>query len=302
VIVAVAVGLGTGIALRPTSLPGPDFIWLMAMLPISYLALLVIHRYRSRVVRDAGSVTSRDARPIVLYLRPFRDEYWRVRADEGRWMPLEEVIADELGRYGPVVTAQRPVSRSLPTGGARQQLPADSWRGKVVEWMRQAQFVVVLLGQGQSLRWEVEQLVKQALLDRTAIVFGPTREHGHHRPFFDTFRGMLSDMYGGPPVSEEARTSLAREHRERWLDLCARLNEMGGPDWPQNLDPMRTRIVTVAGSTLRAFVTRQDNDLAYRTAIQVACGPISADAVDARREQRPTRGASARPTPSNRLT
>lgn len=123
---------------------------------------------------------------FVLYLRSFDDDsaMSRVWVDSWRdmgflgslWMDgsteysVEELFAVAFhATLGRMVCAERPGQRLVVPGAARLRLTRENWKPTIISLMTHAQFVVIKLGCGPSLAWEVEQALQ--LLPSNKIVF-----------------------------------------------------------------------------------------------------------------------------------
>lgn len=135
----------------------------IAALPIAYYVL----RYsRPRAARSAAQVLRNDWRAPVLYLRGFGDDQDAAAVDE---LPgalsagvlsihsREEHLINALGAFGPVVAVGRPGERLPHLGAARFYLPGDDWQTGVLKLMELSQLIVLRLGDGDGVWWEVDQ-------------------------------------------------------------------------------------------------------------------------------------------------
>lgn len=119
--------------------------------------LLVLRRTRPYAARGAAQVLLRDGRRPVLYLRSFDDDAaaragGRARTD----LHTREVqFAAALGAVGPVIAVGQPGEDLPRLGAARFYLPLDDWQGTVRRLMDLSQLIVLRLGQGEGLRWEI---------------------------------------------------------------------------------------------------------------------------------------------------
>ncbi|WP_197288319.1 hypothetical protein [Nocardia sp. NRRL S-836] len=132
-------------------------------LPIAYLVL----RYsRPRAVRGAAQAVRADWRRPVLYLRDFGDDQEAAVVDgqtETAWTGMVSILSREeqligaLGAFGPVVAVGIPGEPLPKLGAARFYLPGDEWQAGVLELMELAQLIVLRLGDGDGVWWEVDQ-------------------------------------------------------------------------------------------------------------------------------------------------
>lgn len=159
--------LGLVAATRANELPwtarGVLLAGSVAALPVAYFVL----RYsRPRSARGAAQALRSDWRKPVLYLRGFGDDPDAAVVDE---LPgalsagllsihsREEHLIGALGAFGPVVAVGRPGEQLPHLGAARFYLPGDDWQGGVLRLMDLAQLIVLRLGDGDGVWWEVDQ-------------------------------------------------------------------------------------------------------------------------------------------------
>ncbi|MFF4920038.1 transferase [Kitasatospora sp. NPDC001261] len=120
--------------------------------------LLILRRTRPLAARGAAQALLRDGRRPVLYLRSFDDDATAARVDDGAEINLhsrEEQFAAALGAVGPVIAVGRPGEPLPLLGAARFYLPLDDWQGTVRRLMDLSQLIVLRLGKGEGLRWEI---------------------------------------------------------------------------------------------------------------------------------------------------
>ncbi|MFS8102425.1 hypothetical protein LFM09_35400 [Lentzea alba] len=132
-------------------------------LVISYYVL----RYsRPRSARAAAQVLQADWRKPVLYLRDFSHDQSAAVVDgvpgalASGLLTIhsrEEQLVGALGAFGPVIAVGRPGEPLPHLGAARFYLPFDDWQPGVLKLMDLSQLIVLRLGEGEGLWWEVEQ-------------------------------------------------------------------------------------------------------------------------------------------------
>ncbi|WP_025357717.1 hypothetical protein [Kutzneria albida] len=134
------------------------------LLPCGLAALgagfLVLRYSRPRSARGAAQALLADGREPVLYLRSFADDDSAARVEDGAPVNLhsrEEQLAGALGAVGPVIAVGRPGEPLAHLGAARFYLPRDDWQPVVLRLMELSQLIVLRLGLGEGLWWEVEQ-------------------------------------------------------------------------------------------------------------------------------------------------
>lgn len=135
----------------------------VVVLPVAYFVL----RYsRPRAARGAAQALRADWRRPVLYLRGFGDDPDAAAVDKLPGASLyglisihsrEERLIGALGAFGPVVAVGRPGERLPHLGAARFYLPGDDWQSGVLRLMELSQLIVLRLGDGEGVWWEVDQ-------------------------------------------------------------------------------------------------------------------------------------------------
>jgi hypothetical protein len=154
-------------ATRATALPwaarGFFLVGGIVALPVAYF---VLKYSRPRAVRGAAQALRADWREPVLYLRGFGDDPGAAVIDE---LPgalstgmlsihsREELLIGALSAFGPVVAVGRPGEPLPHLGAARFYLPGDDWQSGVLRLMDLSQLIVLRLGDGGGVWWEVDQ-------------------------------------------------------------------------------------------------------------------------------------------------
>jgi hypothetical protein len=103
-----------------------------------------------------------DAKPHLLYLRPFRSDYTTRREVFRHEFATteEEQLADVLRPFGELVAIGRP-GESLPTPGAARIYTTDAeWRDVVKRQMQTARLAVIMAAVGENVLWELTQAVE----------------------------------------------------------------------------------------------------------------------------------------------
>ena len=152
---------------------------------------------------------------FVLFLRSFKDDNaLRVMDMQFRShrMPLwgagdsvvqsgftrEEQIVAALREIGPVVAVGKP-HEPLPEAGAiRTYRPHDQWQDAVLEFMRRARFVFIVLGSGEGLTWELSQALQRVPPERLAlVVFGELTRPADYRQIRNLVESQVVDAADG---------------------------------------------------------------------------------------------------------
>jgi hypothetical protein len=158
---------GAEAALRGSQAPMTIRVYLGAGGAVAMVAgVLILARTRRRTARTAAAALRADGRRPVLYLRSFADDHTSATVDRlpGSWETTvlnlhsrEEQLAGALSAFGPVIAVGRPGEPLPYLGAARFYVPDDQWRTEVRRLMELSQLIVLRLGPGEGLWWEVEQ-------------------------------------------------------------------------------------------------------------------------------------------------
>ncbi|MEU8920138.1 transferase [Kitasatospora sp. NPDC048545] len=138
-----------------------QFLLLFGGLAATGAGLLVLRRTRPYAGRPAARALLRDGREPVLYLRSFDDDEIAAQVEDGADFNIntrEEQFVGALGVFGPVIAVGQPAEPLPRLGAARFYLPLDDWKPTVLRLMDLSQLIVLRLGQGDGLWWEVEQV------------------------------------------------------------------------------------------------------------------------------------------------
>jgi hypothetical protein len=129
----------------------------------AFVVLSLFQRRAQRHLVPLGeAVLMADARPPILYLRPFSQD----QSVEDEEMNLAAIT----GLIGPVVAIGRP-GELLPTLGAHRIYIGDAdWQDRVTTLLRQAKVVFLLAGQGSGIAWEVQQCFSLANRQKLLII------------------------------------------------------------------------------------------------------------------------------------
>ncbi len=129
------------------------------------IAYFVLRYSRPRSARGAVQALRAEWREPVLYLRGFGDDQDAAKVDRigVLWTGMltihsrEEQLIGALGAFGPVVAVGQPGEQLPHLGAARFYLPTDDWQSGVLQLMDQSQLIVLRLGEGEGVWWEVDQ-------------------------------------------------------------------------------------------------------------------------------------------------
>lgn len=201
--------IGSGLVLAVT---GEFSGWMMAggiggavaaWFCIDWLSRRFSARIHAEALPRAKDALWGDNRRPILFLRSFKDDAQAVRlTPEGEPEPedsisrLEDVIADLLRAYGPVIAVGEP--GVLPkSGAARAFYDGDDWQEAVATWMDQSLVVVMMAGYTEGLIWEMDTLIKRGHAKKLIAVFPPDRRR------FDERWARLKERFAYQPLGPE---------------------------------------------------------------------------------------------------
>lgn len=162
--------------------------------------------------------------------------------------------------------ASRPVPLA-PLGARRAYLPLGRWQAAVREWLEKSSLVVIVIGGGEGLAWELHEVVRQRLLDRCIVVVPP-----HWRAVF-----AVPPPPGPPEVRAQYdrwRDDWWRHWMDQWWWLRRTLAGPAGPTLPPTID-VRAVLAVVPGTGAVSddgtlVVSRWSERADYRAAMNVA--------------------------------
>ncbi len=166
--------------------------------------LLSLRYTRPRSVRGAAQALLADGRQPVLYLRSFADDDAAAQVDDSvSFVSIhsrEEQLTAALGAVGPVITVGRPGEPLPRLGAARFYLPLDDWQPTVLRLMELSQLIVLRLGLGASLWWEVGQArATQPARKLVLLASGGVPEVAERLDEHLSAPSLLAEVVGGDP-------------------------------------------------------------------------------------------------------
>jgi hypothetical protein len=236
--------------------PGAVLVWWLdgvlraLQLTGSAIATVAVLRlYEHRYLAQSFAPDPADVPADVLYLRSFAtDGTMTFRAGEaetswasdatGRWVSLEQFLADEverqLGRFA-ALGSPRDV---LPPGGAlRLYLSDRDWQQQVTRLATGARAVLMLPSSSAAVRWELGMIVANGIHQRLFVLTGPDRTgwrwtglvwglvdrfSGDRRPTWPEFAGCLRDAGLEPGEGEPGAGAVATFDADRRLEVLGR--------------------------------------------------------------------------------
>lgn len=145
-------------------------------------------RYLSRVLSAPNELHDQ---PFVLYLRSFGNDSVLAKPEIkfidaatplnghilfSSGLTAEEQIVQAFASAGPVVAAGRPGEKLPHVGALRMYLTDESWQEVVLDLMQRARLVVLSIGLGRGLLWELHQAVHNVLPHRLIILVSQSGE------------------------------------------------------------------------------------------------------------------------------
>lgn len=231
-----------------------------------------VRQLRVRLARSAAVLSQYDKRPPILLLRSFQDDailianerFWghRFLGVKDELVRLEEVLAEALYAYGPLVALSNPQDDLPRLGAARDNIANAEWQDAVEAHMGEASRIVLVAGATPSLRWEVDRLVARGMLAKTVVVFPPADHTGGSD-------GAASD---GARIGESATSNEARLLRRCLPNLAA---AMGLSADAEEAECLHGALVAAGGTddrwtVVRVGAGRAGDARAYADAVRLA--------------------------------
>lgn len=130
-------------------------------------AQLALMRARKLLQPSATALLAQDKRRKILLLRSFKDDeiicYKRFKTPIGEVVMarrFEQGIAGPLGAYGPVIAIGKPGEEMPQIGAARTYLSEADWQPTVLRWMGEALALVMIVGDTEWIRWELDRILE----------------------------------------------------------------------------------------------------------------------------------------------
>src|SRR5262249_14899813 len=172
VIVVLATGFGIYIAMKsPEALHHPERVFKMIIAgPAALIAFLLYLLARTRK-KSADHLLEYDQRPPILYLRSFQDDRIKIRMarkdDDPTLVGFEDALSEIFFRVGPFIALGSKKDFIPQLGAARTYRDDSVWQAKAKRWMQDATWILYLLGSTDSLKWEIEQITQDQLVEKT---------------------------------------------------------------------------------------------------------------------------------------
>ena len=162
----------------------------VVLLVVSLVLILAVSlnlRARRHLAPTAEEKLSKDGRAPVVYLRPFAEDKLADQKREtemhrdllrGGWGSVgpsdEEHLVAVLHPVGPSVAIGRPGDPLPELGAARVYVSDDAWQSQVVDWIERAAAIVLVAGESEGLRWEVDQVLARVPPERVLFLLSRT--------------------------------------------------------------------------------------------------------------------------------
>jgi len=189
--------------------------------------LLVLRSNQLKAVSVTQAVSGAGGRP-VMYLRSFTTDRLNILRNVGRALngseleTDEQVLADAVSPIGPLIAIGRPGERFAGLGASRMYV-GDDWKQRVLAVIKDAQLVVISIGDSQGLWWEVKNVV-QAIPPRRVLIWVAPKFG--IRSFMTTTR-------------TNAREAAYRTFAERFKGATVEAGGAGGIELPDQVDDNR---------------------------------------------------------------
>jgi len=149
------------------SAPARGVIWgvVVTMGWVSY----IVHKHN---IRTADEVRQNDDRPPILILRSFKDDVRLGQVEAYPYTSPVDRMAQLLESIGPLVALPEPgVPLSFPDIG-EVLVKNTEWQDEVNRYIRDSCLIIVFIGDGPGLLWEIEELfTRPEILQRTVLIF-----------------------------------------------------------------------------------------------------------------------------------
>jgi hypothetical protein len=171
------------------------------------LATVILRFFWRLVVADASRLLDDPSFRPIVFLRSFSDDGATVTSKRlfdrlvRRRRRLEEIAVSALRPLGAAIAIGQPGERLPKLGAIRAYYPDDAWQAAVLEWMRRAQFIVLVGGASHWTLWELRQVMDLGYHGKLVLVLPPDRDAGARA----SRCAALAEASAGTPWEEEFR-------------------------------------------------------------------------------------------------
>lgn len=181
-------------------------------LPLAILGAVIgswlVYRGRLKALTVFSHTAITGNESIVLYLRPFKKDISPLRFIRSNLLrtlgdgiltkrpslyTFEEDLADALVSVGKLIAVGSPRDKSLPLGATRMYVSQDRWKEEVRSLMERSRLVVLRLGVGQGIAWELEEARRLIKPERLVVLIKGLRERERRR-----IELVLNDFHDDP--------------------------------------------------------------------------------------------------------
>jgi hypothetical protein len=154
-----------------------------ALAPMVGFLLFLLARTRKK---SAEHLLEYDQRPPIVFLRSFKDDcrlIWVARQFRGKrgrsqyigqsLVGFEDALSQTFFRIGPFIALGARQDFIPRLGAARSYRDDSVWQAKAKSWMKDATWILYMLGSTEGLKWETEQITLNKLLGKTIFLFPP---------------------------------------------------------------------------------------------------------------------------------
>lgn len=133
--------------------------------------------------------------PDLLYLRTFDDD-GRSAEEVTRLafeMPLDKVLLRGIASRGEIVAVRNDAVRSI-RNVHEVRLPSNDWKEAISLLIQEAKKIIIVLGAGEGLRWEIREIERVGKLPATFFVIPPLPREVYREDIDTYFEGLLTNQ------------------------------------------------------------------------------------------------------------
>lgn len=139
---------------------------------------------RRRITSLYKTERETNQRAPILYLRAFADDHRRLPRNPHTIVDFlgamviepstqDGIVLDTATPYGPVVAIGDPDDPIPPFGARRIYAEDANWQDIVRDLISQARAIVISMDETPGLAWEIEEIVRQGVADKTLFLMSP---------------------------------------------------------------------------------------------------------------------------------